>query len=220
MTKLDIAPPPAWPAGVLAGTAPQWPGDAVPAGAAAVQWLRQVHGSDCIEARRETAASRPEADAAWTRERGLALAVHTADCVPIVICDRAAGVVGVAHGGWRGLVGGIVDSLVSAMPARPRELVAWLGPAIGPAAYEVGEDVAAAVRALPGGAALAADCLAGAGAGKHYLDLFTLTERLLAGAGVEAVCTDRLCTFSDPRLPSYRRDGTTGRMATFVWLEV
>lgn len=184
----------------------------------AVQWLTQVHGSRCMEARRGTLAIRPSADAAWTSERGLALAVVTADCVPAVICDRAGTVVGVAHGGWRGLVGGVLETLVAALPVPPGDLVAWLGPAIGPGAYEVGEDVASAVTGLADGARLAAECLRAGAPGKHYLDLFTLSERLLVQAGVGEVTSERLCTFSDRRFYSFRRDGTTGRMATLGWL--
>jgi polyphenol oxidase len=184
-----------------------------------VQWLTQVHGSHWLEAGADTVGTAPEADAAWTRQRNLGLAVLTADCVPVVICDRAATVVAVAHGGWRGLVGGVLGNLVAALPARPRDLVAWLGPAIGPLAYEVGKDVADAVSALPDGRALAAACLQpAAAAGKHYLDLFALSEGLLAASGVSAVTTERLCTFSDRRFYSYRRDGSTGRMATLAWL--
>ena len=184
----------------------------------AVQRLIQVHGNRCIEARWETVGERPEADAAWTRARGMAVRVVTADCVPAVICDRAATVVGVAHGGWRGLVSGVLEALVDALPVAPGELIAWLGPAIGPAAYEVGHDVVSAVCGLADGERLAAACLRPGTPGKHYLDLFTLSERLLERAGVGEVSTERLCTYSDRRFYSYRRDGTTGRMATFGWL--
>ena len=185
----------------------------------AVQRLTQIHGSRCVEARLETVGEIPEADAAWTRERGLALMVVTADCVPVVICDRAATVVGVAHGGWRGLVGGVLENLVASLPVPPAELMAWLGPAIGPSVYEVGEDVASAVRGVPEGEQLARDCLHPGAPGKHYLDLFILSQRLLHRAGVGEISTERLCTYSDRRFYSYRRDGATGRMATLGWLQ-
>jgi hypothetical protein len=185
-----------------------------------VQWLEQVHGVRVIEASSLTAETVPRADAAWTTERHLALAILTADCVPVVVADRAGTVVGVAHGGWRGLVGGVLAALVSAMPADPAELVAWLGPAIGPSAYQVGEEVVAAVAALPDGAALTSEVCRPAGKpGAHQLNLFALSERLLRRAGVARVSTDRLCTFRDGRFYSYRRDGVTGRMATVAWLD-
>jgi hypothetical protein len=184
-----------------------------------VQWLTQVHGSRCVEARQDTAASVPQADAAWTRERGLGLAVLTADCVPVVVCDRQATLLGVAHGGWRGLVSGVLGNLLNVLPASPQDLMAWLGPAIGPTAYQVGGEVAAAVTALPDGEQLARACLRPGGPGRHYLDLFTLTQQLLEKAGVATVISDRLCTYTDQRFFSYRRDGNTGRMVTLAWLD-
>lgn len=185
-----------------------------------VQWLRQVHGVRCVEADVESAARVPEADAAWTRVPGLGLAVLTADCVPLVLADRQGSVIGVAHGGWRGLVGGVAEALISALPAAPGDLVAWLGPSIGPVAYEVGEEVVGAVAALPEGESLMRRCLApGARDGKVHLDLFELAGALLERSGVGSVLTDRLCTYTDLRFYSYRRDGATGRMATLAWLE-
>ncbi len=185
-----------------------------------VQWLRQVHGVRCVEATLEGAATVPEADAAWTRVPGLGLAVLTADCVPLVLADRQGTVIGVAHGGWRGLAGGVVEALIAALPAAPGELMAWLGPAIGPAAYEVGEEVVGALAALPDGETLTRQCLRpGAGGGKAYLDLFGLAGALLERSGVGVVLTERLCTYTEPRFYSYRRDAATGRMATLAWLE-
>lgn len=208
-----------WPPGVHALTTTRRRPAGAATGTRTVQWLNQVHGSRCVEARVDTAHGRPEADAAWTREPGLGLAVLTADCVPVVVAHREATLVGVAHGGWRGLVSGVLENLIRAMPAPPGELSAWLGPAIGPAVYEVGEDVTAAVRALPHGERLAVDCLREGAAGRWHLDLFTLTTLLLERAGVHAVHTERLCTYSDARFFSYRREGRTGRMVTLAWLE-
>ncbi len=189
-------------------------------GIEAVQWLEQVHGTRCVEATRDSASRVPRADAAWTRQRRLGLAVLTADCVPVVVCDRAASVVGVAHGGWRGLVGGVLENLVAALPAPAGELVAWLGPAIGPDAYEVADDVRSAVGGLADGAALLEACFRrGREPGKYWLDLFTLCERLLDRAGVGTVSTGRVCTFHDQTLFSFRREGRTGRMATLAWLD-
>ncbi len=219
-----VTPPHAgWPHGCRALTTtrhgPADPEEVAALGPGPVQWLHQVHGSHCIEASMATLGERPQADAAWTRQRHLSVCVVTADCVPVVLCDRDASVVGVAHGGWRGLVGGVLPALVNALPVPAAAMVAWLGPAIGPRAYEVGEDVAEAVAALPDGALLARDCLVdGRRPGKYQLDLFTLSERLLERAGVMRVFSDRLCTYSDGRFYSYRREGSTGRLVTMAWL--
>jgi polyphenol oxidase len=188
-------------------------------GVARVQWLNQVHGRRVIQATAASAATVPEADAAWTTCRGLALAVLTADCVPVVVADRGGALVAVAHAGWRGLVGGVVESLLEALPARTADLVAWLGPAIGPAAFEVGEDVVAAITALPDGDRLAGDCAASRpGSDRWLVNLFRLTEGLLRRGGVAEILSDHRCTYRDARFYSYRRDGTTGRMATLAWL--
>ena len=122
-----------------------------------LQWLTQVHGRRCIHADRRTCRTEPEADAVWTAERGIGLAIQTADCTPIVLASRDGTRIGAAHGGWRGLTGGVVEQLVRAMgqsegagnpPGGPgAELLAWIGPAIGPDAYEVGLDVRTAVLA-------------------------------------------------------------------------
>jgi polyphenol oxidase len=186
----------------------------------AIQWLDQVHGTRCLEATAGTATAAPAADAAWTRSPGLAVAILSADCVPVVLTDRRGSLVGIAHAGWRGLVSGVLTSLLSALPAGPGDMLAWLGPAIGPGAYEVGEEVVEAIRALPDGGHLVKACARPAGAaGKFRVDLFVLAELLLRGAGVPLVLCDRLCTWSDQRFYSYRRDGTTGRMATLAWLD-
>lgn len=192
-------------------------------GVAAIQWLRQVHGTRCVEATAASAsAGAPEADAVWTGTAGLGIAVLTADCVPVVVAARDGSAVGIAHGGWRGLVGGVVAALLEAMPVAAQDTVAWIGPAIGPDAYEVGEEVTAAVRALPalGGHASDADRVLRAGRrpDRYQLDLFALTRALLVEAGVTSIQSDGLCTFTDARFYSYRGDGQTGRMATVAWL--
>lgn len=184
-----------------------------------VQWLTQVHGRACFEAGPDTLAQAPQADAVWTRQRGLGLAILTADCVPVVLGDGDATVIGAAHGGWRGLVGGVLEELVAALPVPAAALAAWLGPAIGPDAYQVGDDVAAAIAGLADGDVLARRVLRRDPApGHHRLDLFELSRALLERAGVGRVYSERHCTFSDARFYSYRRDGRTGRMATLAWL--
>ena len=194
-----------------------------------LQWLTQVHGRRCIHADRRTCRTEPEADAVWTAERGIGLAIQTADCTPIVLASRDGTRIGAAHGGWRGLTGGVVEQLVRAMgqsegagnpPGEPSaELLAWIGPAIGPDAYEVGLDVRTAVLANTDAALETTLLRVGDKPGKWYLDLFALAEWLLRQAGVTQIHCERICTWSNPNFHSHRRDGTTGRMATVVWRE-
>ncbi len=185
-------------------------------GASRVQWLDQVHGTGCVEATLAGCHTVPEADAAWTGVPGLVLAVLTADCLPVVVAARDASIVAVVHAGWRGLVAGIIPSALGELPSRAGGYLGWIGPAIGAAAYEVGEDVAEAVRQLGPKAEV---CLSpGNRAGKHLLDLAGLATRQLAHAGIEDVQRSTACTWSDDRFYSYRRDGATGRQATLVWI--
>ena len=181
-----------------------------------LQWLRQVHGNRCVRADFDSSSTAPEADAAWTETPGLGLVVQTADCVPVVIADRKGGRIGIAHGGWRGLAGGVVGCLVDAIGASSG-LVGWIGPAIGRDAYEVGEDVRSKMRSAFGTAVADAVFTPGVRPGKWQLDLHGLTARLLTAAGVGEVSGERLCTFSDSRFYSYRRDGASGRLTTVVW---
>jgi len=181
-----------------------------------LQWLRQVHGKRCVPAGFDSCSTAPEADAAWTDAAGLGLVIQTADCVPVAIADRNSARIGVAHGGWRGLAAGVIGRLVDAM-GPSSGLVAWIGPAIGRDAYEVGEDVRSRMRSAFGRALADAVFTPGVRPGKWQLDLYRLTTQLLHAAGVGEVSGERLCTFSDPRFYSYRRDGATGRMATVVW---
>ncbi len=187
------------------------------AGYTDIQWLEQVHGVATVHATRQTCGEVPVADASWTNEPGVALAIMTADCVPVVLVAQDAGAVdnpghvtavGAAHGGWRGLVDGVLETLVTAMPVAPSTLVAWLGPAIAPAAYEIGADVYQQ-------ADIAQFATSGK-PGRYQLDLYALAAARLHAAGVEHVYSERYCCFSDPRFFSYRRDGVTGRMATVV----
>jgi len=179
------------------------------------RWLKQVHGIRVIEAERTNPGT--EADGAVVRDPGVVCAVLTADCVPVLLCDRAGGVAGVAHAGWRGLAAGIVESIVRAMRAAPREILAYLGPGIGSRAYEVGEEIRRVfVDRDPG----AAEAFAPRHSGKYLADLYGLARRRLAAAGVAEVYGGGFCTASEERFFSYRRDGTaTGRMASLIWLE-
>ena len=185
--------------------------------------LRQVHGRVVTVLERSTLATAreapPVADAVVTRERGLVCAVRTADCLPVVLADGRGAVVGVAHAGWRGLAAGVLEATVAAMEglgARRGDLVAWFGPAIGPAHFEVGADVLAAFTADDAGAAGA---FAPKAQGKWLADLDALARRRLAAAGVAAVHGGGMCTYADPlRFYSYRRARDEGRMATLAWL--
>lgn len=191
-----------------------------------IQWLKQVHGRACVRARAGSTDPVPVADAAWTDDPELVLAVLTADCVPVVLAAPDAGLVAVAHAGWRGLVGGVLESLLASVPVPAHRWLAWLGPAIGPDRYQVDAPVVRAIQACPDGAALL-DCAVRAdpaAADRWRLDLFALTEALLVRAGVSDVRCERLCTASDPRWYSHRAavgeagpDARTGRFATLVW---
>ena len=177
-------------------------------------WLRQVHGTRVVDA--AVAACGAEADAALSRETGRVCVVMTADCLPVLFCDRAGSVVAVAHAGWRGLAAGVLEQTVATMGTAPDQLLAWLGPAIGPAAFEVGDEVRDAFAAADPAAAAA---FAAGATGKWLADLFQLARQRLARLGIAAVFGGGVCTYSDPqRFYSHRRDRTSGRMATLIWL--
>jgi len=184
-----------------------------------LQWLRQVHGNRCVRADADSCAREPQADAAWTDQMGVGLAIQSADCVPVALASDDGQRIGAAHGGWRGLTGGVIASLVEAMgDGSSAPLTAWIGPAIGPQAYEVGDDVHAAVLATAGRSHEKRFFRVGKASGKWRLDLFALTEWLLRQAGVERMGCERICTWSNANLHSHRRDGAAGRMATVVWM--
>jgi YfiH family protein len=178
------------------------------------RWLRQVHGSRVVEA--DALTGQPEADAGIAHRPGTVCGVLVADCIPVLLADRAGSMVAIAHAGWRGLASGVVESTVASMAARPRALVAYLGPGIGPGAFEVGPDVRDAFLERDAGAHAAFTPHA---PGKWRADLFLLARRSLQRAGVEEIHGGVLCTYSDAeRFFSYRRDRTTGRMAALIWL--
>jgi YfiH family protein len=178
-------------------------------------WLTQVHGTRCVEV--DAAWPGVEADAGFTRGTVQACAVLTADCLPVLLCDEAGSVVAAAHAGWRGLAAGVIEATVAAMRADATRLMAWLGPAIGPQAFEVGEEVRAIFVAEDAGAAPA---FVRRDNGKWLCDLYALARRRLARLGVQHILGGDLCTVADrSRFFSYRRDGTTGRMASLIWLE-
>lgn len=182
-------------------------------------WLEQVHGIDVAVnmASRSADATPPRADAAVAFEPGRVCVVMTADCLPVVFADRAGTRIGVAHAGWRGLVGGVLEATVAALRAPPAELVAWLGPAIGPDSFEVGPEVRDAFIARD---ANNADGFTRNAAGRYQADLYALARQALGRAGVLAVTGGRRCTQRESgQFFSFRRDGgRTGRMATLAWL--
>jgi len=177
--------------------------------------LSQVHGAAVAVLQRTTTAT-PTADAAVTRERGVVCSVLTADCMPVLLTDRKGSAVGIAHAGWRGLAAGVIEAAVRAIAARPGDLIAYLGPGIGPGRYEVGDDVR---RTFVERDAAAARAFAAKGGGKYLADLYALARMRLAAAGIAEVHGGGFCTASDERFFSFRRDRTTGRMASLVWLE-
>jgi len=186
---------------------------------AAPRWLHQVHGATVVVQRAQQDNVAAIGDAAVTRERGVVCAVLTADCLPVLLADRRGSVVAVAHAGWRGLVARVLESTVDTMQglgAEAGDLIAWLGPAIGPAAFEVGADVYDAFRATQRDAE---ECFVAASPRKWYADLYGLARHQLAASGVVAIGGGGFCTKTDAtRFYSWRRERTGGRMAALVWL--
>jgi hypothetical protein len=177
-------------------------------------WLEQVHGTHVIQA--EHATCHPTADACVARTANAVCVVMTADCLPVLLCDQAGTVVAAAHAGWRGLAAGVIEATVNAMNTAPEQLMAWLGPAIGPSAFEMGKEVRDVfMRHSP------ATTTAFTPHNEKYLaDIYSLARQRLSALGVRQVYGGQFCTFSDPRrFFSYRRDGQTGRMATMIWLK-
>jgi YfiH family protein len=178
-------------------------------------WLRQVHG--CSVADLTGAAKACEADAAITRRAGEVCAVLTADCLPLLITDRAGTCVAAVHAGWRGLAAGVIEATVARLPAAPASLLCWLGPGIGPRRFEVGAEVRK--RFLEAGGQDAEAAFISSAGAKWLADLYLLARQRLAGVGVEEVYGGGFCTYEDRRrFYSYRRDGVTGRMASLVWI--
>jgi len=181
----------------------------------APRWLKQVHGPCVVCA--DGIVGLVEADASFTSTTGVVCAVKVADCMPVLLSDDAGTCVGIAHAGWRGLAGGVIENTVASLPAAAQSLIAYLGPAIGPSAFEVGEEVRAAFCEVDPSAAAAFSPVR---TGKWLADLFMLGRQRLARCGVRRVYGGGLCTYSNPaRFYSHRRNPITGRMAAFVWLD-
>lgn len=180
------------------------------------RWLVQRHGARVVEA--GPAPDGAPADGIVARAPGAVCAVLAADCMPVLLCDRDAAAVAALHAGWRGIAAGIVEAGVRAVGAAPGELMAWLGPAIGPERFEVGPDVRGALLAGDPGAG---EAFRPSGRPDRWrADLEHVVRRRLARCGVGSVYGGGYCTASDPaRFFSHRRDGVTGRMAALVWLD-
>ncbi|WP_028311373.1 peptidoglycan editing factor PgeF [Derxia gummosa] len=202
-----------------------------PLGGARPVWLEQVHGTAVVELGPDLPLTPPVADAAWTREPGIACTIMTADCLPVLLADRAGRMVGAAHAGWRGLADGVLQATVSAMRDGHRragdsakaggaelDLVAWVGPHIGATAFEIGPEVRTRfLDVMPG----EDDAFELNAAGRWLGNLARLARRALREAGVGEVFCDSACTVADPSyFYSYRRDHITGRIASFIWLAV
>lgn len=177
------------------------------------RWLKQVHGHCVVDA--DTLDNPVEADASVSRQIGTVCAIMIADCLPILLTDRAGSCIGAAHAGWRGLASGVVANTVARMPAPPSDLLAWIGPGIGPDAFEVGDDVLEAFCAT---APERKSAFRPHKTGKWLCDLPALARDALRRAGVAHIHGGDLCTYADAqRFYSYRRDRQTGRMAALIW---
>ena len=181
-------------------------------------WLNQVHGTCVVDASLFSAGDQaPVADASFSRKAGAVCVVMTADCLPLLLCDQAGRVVAAAHAGWRGLLAGVLEETITAMGVPGAKLMAYLGPAIGPLAFEVGEEVRSAFVAADESAAVA---FKPSQPGKWLADIYRLARLRLARQGVTRIYGGSFCTVSDAdRFFSYRRDGQTGRMASMIWLD-
>jgi YfiH family protein len=180
------------------------------------RWLEQVHGTRIVDVDRDAEAA-PAADGSVTGRAGVVCAVLTADCLPVLFCDAAGRRVGTAHAGWRGLLHGVLPAAVAALRCPPDEMLAWLGPAIGQAAYEVGAEVR---EAFVGRDAAADRRFAPNARGRWQADLCGLARDELARCGVRSVHGGGYCTYTEAeRFFSHRREAPCGRMATLIWLD-
>lgn len=179
-------------------------------------WLKQTHSARVVHLPAGDSHKSLSGDAAVAQSADAACVIMTADCLPVLLCDRAGGVVAAAHAGWRSLAAGVLENSVQALRVAPAELMAWLGPAIGPDVYEVGDEV---LRRFVDQDARAAVAFRRKPNGRWLCDLYTLARMRLQVLGVTQIYGGGFCTFTDKhRFFSYRRDGECGRMGTFIWL--
>ena len=191
--------------------------DALP-GKVDPRWLRQMHGVDVVAAHTVSAGNVPTADASWTDRPGMAIAVMTADCLPIVLAGIRSDWVAVVHAGWRGLAAGVIEATLAAVPGRCEETRAWLGPAIGACCFEVGGEVRQ-IFLERFGAIAAASFASTDSPGKYLADLAGLATIRLQELGITGLSNSRCCTVCESKdFFSHRRDGVTGRMATVAMI--
>lgn len=177
-------------------------------------WLNQVHGTTVVDAAQ--VVGKVDADASVCFGPGAVSLVMTADCLPVLLCDQQGTVVAAAHAGWRGLAAGVLEATIAKMNLPPQRLMAWLGPAIGPRAFEVGDEVRAAFISHDEQAMQAFNFH---GEGHWLADIYLLARQRLQACGVSHISGGDFCTYSDPeRFFSYRRDGVCGRMASLIWI--
>jgi hypothetical protein len=181
-------------------------------GAQRIQWLDQIHSCDCIQSTFSTARSTPQADAMWTDSSGLALAILTADCLPILLWAPQQSVVAAVHAGWRGLRDGVIETLVGSLPVSAGSLHAWIGPCISQNCYEVGEEVWSQFVARDPGALRPVS----GQVDKRLMNLSLIAAQRLTALGLTHIRQSGFCTHADPRFYSYRRDGVTGRIASVI----
>ncbi len=178
-------------------------------------WLQQVHGTQVTDA--GNTGCLPQADAAVASQRGAVCVVMTADCLPVLLCDQAGTVVAAAHAGWKGLNAGVIEATVNAMKIDPTKLLAWLGPAISHRAFEVGAEVQ---KMFVSQHAQAIEAFILGANGKFMADIYLLAHQRSHALGVSRIFGGEFCTYNNStEFFSYRRDGVTGRMGTFIWLE-
>ena len=180
------------------------------------RWLRQVHGDRSLRLSAEAPDDEPEADAAFTAQPGVVLAILTADCLPILVCAEDGSEIAAIHAGWRGLAAGVIESCVGRLRTSPEKLLAWLGPAIGAASYEVGDEMRDAFVAQSDSANAA---FAPTRHGHWHCNLYTLARQRLHKLGVTHIYGGDFDTCVDARFYSYRRDKISGRCASLIWID-
>ncbi len=204
-----------WPApgGVVAGTIPRDSNFELPA---QPQWLKQVHGARVVRyGSDDFSAGPPEADAITADCAPAICVVRTADCLPILLCSTDGTEIAAVHGGWRGLAAGVIEQTLAAMATLPEDILAWLGPAISQPAFEVGGEVRAAFLAS---SPVSEEAFVANERGRWQADLYLIATQRLASIGVAGIFGGGLCTFADAkRFYSYRRDGETGRLSSFIF---
>ncbi|MCG7372575.1 peptidoglycan editing factor PgeF [Pseudomonas luteola] len=177
-------------------------------------WLKQVHGISVVEA---DPAQVLEADASWTSTLGIAATIMTADCLPVLFCNRQGTRVAAAHAGWRGLVSGVLEATAASLESSPQDILVWFGPAIGPDAFEVGAEVREAFVSEHSQAKTAFK--PSVNDGRFMADIYQLARLRLASIGIDAIYGGGWCTYTDTaRFYSFRRSPQTGRLASLIWL--